>query len=179
MDRRFLEGRAGGTVPQNDGLDAERSGAVLHGGPEPGGHVEIGHRLEIAVQVEHDVVAHGEADEQVLQPEVGGRARGQLGQRTFVGASEEREVAVEIGAGSQMEAALQFAEMVLGASHRIGCGHDGDVAEDAAFGFGGAQLRHQRVDGDDARQLAGVQRGLDRRVGALRDDPLKRKTVSS
>ena len=54
-----------------------------------------------------------------------------------------------------------LAEMILRASDRIGRGHDGDVAEDAALGLGRAQLRHQRVDGDDAGQFAGMERRLD------------------
>ena len=90
------------------------------------------------------------------------------------GLLDQREIAVEIGARAEMEAALQIAEQILRAADRIGRGHDGDVAQDAPFGFRDAQLRHQRVDGDDARQLAAVQRGL--QIGRRRcgDVPLMR-----
>ena len=103
----------------------------------------------------------GEFDQQPLQPDVDGRGKRGRGQGASVGTVEQRKIAVEIGAGAQMEAALHVAEMILRASHGIGRRHDGDVAENAALGLGGAQLRHQRVDGDDAGQFAGVEGRLD------------------
>lgn len=53
-----------------------------------------------------------------------------------------------------------LAEMILGAANRIGLGHDGDIALDAAFSLGLGQHRHQRIDSDHARQFAGVKGGL-------------------
>ena len=108
------------------------------------------------MQVEHDVVAERQLHQPRLQSLVGGAKRG-VGQQLGVGRGEQRKAAVEIVAGAEMEAALMFAEMILRAADRVGPGHDGDVALDAAFGFGLVQRRHQRVDGDDARQFAGME----------------------
>jgi hypothetical protein len=68
-----------------------------------------------------------------------------------------------------VETALMLAEMILGAADRIGLGHDGDSAPDAAFRFGLFKHRHQRIDGDDARQFAGMKRRLQigRRCGLV------------
>lgn len=91
-----------------------------------------------------------------LQPLVDA-AKGGVGQERCVGRGEQRKAAVEIGTRAQMEAALMLAEMILRPADRVGPGHDGEVALDAAFGLRPGKHRHQRVDGDDARQLAGME----------------------
>ena len=140
--------------------------------------VEIGKALVVAMQVEHDVVAERQLHQPGLQPLVGA-AKGGVGQKRGVGRGEQRKAAVEVGAGAQVEAALVLAEMILRAADRVGPGHDGDVALDAALGLGLVQHRHQRVDGDDARQFAGMERRLQIGRGAALSAPAKRNTGNS
>ena len=122
-------------------------------------NVEIGKALVVAVEIEHDVVAERELDQPVLQPPVGA-AEADVRQKLGVWRGKQRKRTVEVGAGAKIEAALMLAKMILGAADRIGPGHDGDGALDAAFRFRLGQHRHQRVNGDDARQFTGMQRGL-------------------
>lgn len=96
----------------------------------------------------------------VLQPAVGA-AEADVRQKLGVRRCKQREGTVEIGAGAEIESALVLAEMILRPADRIGPRHDGDGAFDAALGLGLGQHRHQRVDGDDARQFAGMQGGLE------------------
>ncbi len=160
VQRGFLEGRAAGAFPQQHRVHAHGGGAVFHRRPQLPRHVEIGDALVVAMQVEHDVVADGQPQQPRFQPLVDGFQPRLVGQEAGILSLDQREIAVEIGAGTEVETPFLLGEMVLGAADRVGPRHQRDVASDASLGLGLRQFRHQRVDGDGSRQFAGVQGGL-------------------
>lgn len=74
---------------------------------------------------------------------------------------DQREIPVEIGAGAQIEAALQFAEMRLRRADRICLRNDGDIPENGAVIFRLAEPFEQEMKKGRSRQLVGMERRLD------------------
>ena len=96
-------------MPQDHGVDTHRGRAILHGRPKLSRDVEIGYALVVAMQVENDVMADRQFDQQALQAHVHRGSRRLWRQGALVGAVEQGKVAVEIGARAEVEAALEIA----------------------------------------------------------------------
>ncbi len=113
------------------------------------------------MQVEDDLAGQRQVQQLGLQPFGRSLHRVIAGQQRRVGPLQPREATVEIDPAVELVAPLAAAVQPLLLSDRIGPGHDGDVAADVAGRLGPAQLRAQRVEGDDAGQLLGMQRRLE------------------
>ncbi|KGM35295.1 hypothetical protein P409_05355 [Inquilinus limosus MP06] len=113
------------------------------------------------MQVQHDLAGHRQAQQPGLQPVGGGDHGIVTRQQRRVGPRQPREAAVEVDPAVELVASLAGAVQPLLLPDRVGPGHDGDVAADVARRLGPAQPGAERVEGDDAGQLLGMQRRLE------------------
>ena len=161
---------------------------VLEVGPGLGsltlGLLEAGADV-VAVEIDHQIGAERHMDQLPLQPVDRGIAFEIFDQMIAVAQRDEREIAVEIGARAQVEAALHLAEVRLRRADRIGMRHDDDIARDSPGSFRLAKPLAQEMHQGRARKLAGMQGGLSTRMGAalrhaghhLLRQPQRRKLV--
>lgn len=118
-------------------------------------------RLVVTVKVEHQVGVERHMQQLPLQAIRRRVAVEIVDQPVTVAKRDQREIAVEVGARTEVEPPLQLAEVRLRRADRVRLRHDGDVAENGAVFLRLLQPLQKEMGECGARQFVGVQRRLD------------------
>ena len=178
-----LEGRAVGSVIEQDGATAQLGGKIAIGRPEVPGKVDVGDTLAVAVEIEDEVALYGEP-EQRLSELIGLSSRGPCGHRIEEGPANSQRIgftvigqgiahvadhggaqvripAVEIAITAQIETAQVVVEDAIGKTDGIGKGNDCELGVQASLPVSLLQPGEQAVEHQGSRELVGVQRRLE------------------
>jgi hypothetical protein len=126
------------------------------------------HALVVTVQVEHDRAATGQFQQPALESPLGkNRRRGRV-EPPDAGRIGNREVAVEIGAGSGRKPAHVVTIEMLRGADRVGMWHQCQRTQQPPLGLGPFEHRDQVVHRRNARPFVGMQGRLDVDAGGGR-----------